>query len=123
MGAVTSVQATPTRRTADNVWTILLLVGHVMLVLFTLLVLAAIMSNQEYMEGRCRWHNLDCSNPWIDVAAWIALGGSALLLLLDLVLGIRLMVKRRLAFYIPLVCCIGQVIVLAATVLVGGWSH
>ncbi|HUO40083.1 MAG TPA: hypothetical protein VMU34_20565, partial [Mycobacterium sp.] len=57
-----------------------------------------IISDQEYLEDRCSYHNLDCSNPWVAVAAWIAWAGSGLLLILDLVFAIRWMMKRRLAF-------------------------
>lgn len=93
-----------------------------MMVLFTLWVLEGIVSYQEYRESRCSYHNLDCTNQWVAVAAWIAGGGSGLLFILDLVFAIRWMTKLRLAFYVPLLGCVGQAVVFVATDVVGRWS-
>jgi hypothetical protein len=119
---MTTTQPPARRRQADRSVTILLLIGHALLALFTLLMLGGIVSDQAYLEDRCSFHNLDCSNPWVGVAAWIAWGGSGVLLILDLVFAIRWMRKRRLAFYLPLLGCLGQVAVFVATEVVGGWS-
>lgn len=82
--------------------------------------LGGIVSDQEYLESRCSFHNLDCTTPWVAVAAWIAWGGSGLLFILDLVFAIRWMTERRLAFYVPLLGCVGQAVVFVATEVVGG---
>jgi Family of unknown function (DUF6264) len=110
------------RGQVDRAVTQLLLVAHAALVLVTLLIVGTVAGDQEYLESRCAYHNLDCSNRWVGVATWIAWGGSAPLLILDLVFAIRWMMKRRLAFYVPLLGCAGQVIVLVATAVVGHWS-
>jgi hypothetical protein len=119
---MTTAQPSGRRRSADTVATILLLIGHALLALFTLLALGGIVSDQEYRESRCGFHNLDCTTPWVAVAAWIAWGGSGLLFILDLVFAIRWMTKRRLSFYVPLLGCVCQAVVFVATVVVGGWS-
>jgi Family of unknown function (DUF6264) len=119
---MTTAQPPGRRSSADTVATILLLVGHALMVLFTVLVVGVIVMGQEDQESRCGAHNLDCSSPWIEVAARIAWGGSALLFVLDLVFAIRWMMKRRLAFYVPLLGCVGQVVVFVATVVVSRWA-
>jgi Family of unknown function (DUF6264) len=119
---VMTTQSPGPRRRVDRAVTQLLLVGHAAVVMLTLLALGGIASDQEYRESRCAYHNLDCRNPWVGVATWIAWGGSGLLLVLDFVFAISWTMKRRLAFYVPLLGCAGQVIVLVATEVVGHWS-
>jgi hypothetical protein len=106
----------PPRR-ADFVTTIVLLVTHGVLVLMTLVLLAGMVVNYENVQDRCRMHNLDCAHaPWL--AAWIALGGTAVLFTPSLVLGIHRMMKRRSSFVVPLLGCIGQIIVIVASLAV-----
>jgi predicted transglutaminase-like protease len=106
------------RLDGDVVGTILLLVLHMMLVLATLVIVLAIHNEYEYHNYNCRYAH-ECSNPLIDTATWIGLGGSAVLFIVDLVLAISRMVKRQAAIYVPVVCCIAQVIVAGATFAVG----
>ena len=111
-----------TRRRVDIAATILLLVGHCVLVMYTILASAGVLSEQEYVESRCRFHNLDCSNPWRTDGAWIAGGVSVALLLLDFALVIRRSIKRPLSFLVPLLFCIGQLVVIVALAVVSSHS-
>jgi hypothetical protein len=115
-----STAATPVRRnTADIVVTVALLVGHALLVLFTLVAVTGMWANTDICghSGSPR----PCHGPpsWLGPAALSVMGGSGLLFLLDLVLAIARLVNRRLAFVVPLVCCIVQVIVVVGTFIVG----
>jgi uncharacterized membrane protein len=113
----------PDRRTkVDRDVTQLLLIGHVALALFTLLILADIVDYQQDLESRCRYHDLDCSNPWVAAATWIAWVGSGLVLILDFVVATMRMMKRRRAVNVPLLGCVGQVAVVVAMVVVAHWS-
>ena len=112
----------PRRRLADRVVTILLLIAHALLALYTLAGAAGIQMYEDEMESRCRSHDLDCSNPWVAVAANIGWVGSGLLFSLGLVFAIRWMRKGRLAFYVPLLGFLGQVAVLVAVVVVNRWK-
>nr|WP_231982441.1 DUF6264 family protein [Mycobacterium sp. E787] len=102
------------RRLADTAVTVLLLVVHGLLVLYTIGMAASLANEQEYLESRCRYHNLDCSNPWRSNGAPIAIGVSVVLMVLDLALVIWRRRTRRRAFFVPLLCCVGQVVVIAA---------
>ena len=112
----------PARRRADQIVTIVLLIAHALLALYTVAWAFGFQSDQEYLESRCRYHDLVCSNPWVTVAAWIGLAGTGLLFALDLAFAIKWMRKGRLAFYVPLLGCLGQVAVFAAMVVVNGWK-
>jgi len=111
-----------TRRRVGIAATILLLVGHSLLGIYTILASAGVAGDQDYIESRCRGHDLDCSNPWRTDGAWIAAGVSVVLLLLDFGLVIRRGVKRRRLFVVPLLCCIGQLVVIVALVAVSSHS-
>jgi Family of unknown function (DUF6264) len=112
----------PRRRLADRVVTILLLIAHALLALYTLAGAAGIQMYEDEMEHRCRSHDLDCRNPWVAVAANIGWVGSGLLFSLAVVFAIRWMKKGRLAFYVPLLGFLGQVAVLVAMVVVNRWK-
>jgi hypothetical protein len=107
------------RRLADIFTTILLLLEHGWLVMFTISMSEDLISEQEYLESRCRFHNLDCSNPGRTNGAPIAIGVSAALMLLDLVLVTWRSTKRRRSFFVPLLCCIGQLVVIEVLGFVG----
>jgi hypothetical protein len=113
---------TTRRRLADRVVTILLLIVHALLALYTVAGAFGIQGYEEAMESRCRSHDLECSNPWVGVAANIGWVGSGLLIILDLAFAIRWMRKGRLAFYLPLLGCLGQVAVLVAVIVVNRWK-
>ncbi len=102
------------RRWADIFVALVLLLAHGSLVLFTVLMSAGIGGEQEYLESRCRYHHLDCSNPGRSIGGPIAVGVSAILALLDLALVIWRSSKRRLSFSVPLPFCIGQFVVIVA---------
>ena len=117
-----TTQPSARRRSADRVGTVLLLIVHALLALYTLAGAYGIESYEEDMESRCRSHDLDCSNSWVAVAANIGWAGSGLLFILDLVFAIRWMSKGRLAFYVPLLGCLGQVAVFVAMLVVNRWK-
>ena len=119
---MTTTQPPARRRPADRVVTILLLTAHALLALYTVAGAFGIQSYQEEEESRCRSHDLDCSNPWVAVAAWIGWGGTGLLFILDLVFAIRWMRKGRPAFYVPLLGCLGQVAVFVAMIVINRWK-
>jgi hypothetical protein len=119
---MTTSQPPARRRLTDRVVTILLLIAHALLALYTVAWAFDFQSYQEDMEIRCRYHDLDCSNSWVTVAAWIGWAGSGLLFILDLVFATRWMRKGRLAFYVPLLGCLGQVAVFVAMVVVNRWK-
>lgn len=119
---MTTAQSPVRRSQIDRDVTQLLLVGHAVLVVFTLLILGGIVGYQQDLESRCRYHDLDCSNPWVAAATWIALVGSGLALILDFVVAIRRMMKRRRAVNVPLLGCVAQVAVIVAMVVVAYWS-
>jgi hypothetical protein len=103
-----------TRRWTDIFPTSLLLVTHAFLVMYTLWAADSVINNEEYMESRCQIHHLDCSEPWRTNGAWIAAAVSVLLMVLDIVLVIWRVRKRRRSFLVPLLCCIGQFVVIGA---------
>jgi hypothetical protein len=109
-------------RWADIFATNLLLVAHAFLVMYTIWASAGVVSDQEYIESRCRGHDLDCSDPWRTDGAWVAGGVSVVLLLVDIVVVIRRSMKRRRLFVVPLLCCIGQLVVIGALVAVSSHS-
>ncbi len=107
------------RRLADKAVTIVLLVGHGLLALYTIGMAVALTSEQEYLESRCRTHNLDCTNPWRTDGAPIAIGVSVVLMVLDLALAIWRIRKRRRSFFVPLLFCVGQIVVIEVLGYVG----
>jgi hypothetical protein len=119
---VTTTQPPARRRLTDRVVTILLLIAHALLALYTLAAAAGIQMYEDDMESRCRSHDLDCSSPWVAVVANIGWIGTGLLFSLDLVFAIRLMRKGRLAFYVPLLGFLGQVALIVAMVVVNRWK-
>jgi len=90
--------------------------------MYAILASAGVLSEQEYVDSRCRFHNLDCTNLWRTDGACIAGGVSVALLLLDFALVIRRSMKRRPAFVVPLLFCIGQLVVIVALAVVSSHS-
>jgi hypothetical protein len=119
---MTTTQPPARRRLPDRVITIVFLITHALLALYTVVSAFGIQSSGEEMESRCRSHDFDCSNPWVAVAANIGWVGTGLLLILDVVFAIRWMRKRRLAFYAPLLGCLGQIGVVVAMIVVNRWK-
>lgn len=102
------------RRVADRAATALLLIGHGVLVLYTIGMAVELTHEQEYLESRCRFHNLDCTNPWRTNGAPAAIGVSVVLMVVDLALVIWRTTKRRRTFFVPFLFCLGQIAVIAA---------
>lgn len=113
MDAPRSQSDTPVPRRRANL-AILLLLVHAGLVMFTGLMAAQILSEQDYLVSRCRYHNLDCSNPGRTVGAPVAIGVSLALMLLDIVLVVWRIRKGRWTLLIPLLFCVAQVAVIEA---------
>jgi hypothetical protein len=53
------------RRRGDVAATNLLLVGHCLLVLYTMMVSVGLLFAEAETEDRCRFHGLDCTNSWV----------------------------------------------------------
>lgn len=107
------------RRMADMAATVLLLIGHGLLVLYTVGMATTLTHEQEYLESRCRFHNLDCGNPWRTNGAPAAIGVSVVLMVLDLALVVWRITKQRRTFFVPLLFCVGQIAVIAALAFAG----
>jgi hypothetical protein len=66
--------AVPRRR--GDVATTLPLVGHCLLVLCTMMASAGVLYAEADSEDRCRRHDSDCIDSWVQIAAWTALFAS-----------------------------------------------
>jgi hypothetical protein len=98
-------------RTGDRVATIILLVVHLLLAMFTALV--SLMPLMIVGLSGCEPGAKGCEVNGSGFA--IAWGGSFLLFALDVIVSIVLMAVGRLAFYVPLACCLGQIGLVWAT--------
>lgn len=116
---MSTVQPAAPRRVVDTVTTVVLLVGHGLLALYTIAMAASLTHEQEYLESRCRYHNLDCSNPWRSDGAPVAIGVTVVLLVIDLVLAIWRITRRRPSFFVPLLFCVAQIVVAGVLGYVG----
>lgn len=113
MEAPGSQGSTPVPRTRAGL-AILLMLAHAGLVMLTILIAAQALNEQDYLVSRCRYHNLDCSNPGRTVGAPVAIGVSLALVLLDIVLVVWRIRKGRWTFPIPSLFCVAQVAVIEA---------
>jgi hypothetical protein len=92
---------------------VVLIAVHAALVLFTLFCVFGVAVTVDPHDG-CKYHGVGCDEAArAGQAAWIGLVGSAVLVILDIVVTIWLHTTRRSAFVVPLLCCVGQLIVLA----------
>lgn len=96
-----------------NVVTAILVALHLPPALYMILVATALVSEEQDREGRCRAHGLDCSDPWIPAVAWIAVGLSLVLVVVNYVRLARRGTQRRWTFVLPLAFCVSQIGLLA----------
>ncbi|MBV9514513.1 MAG: hypothetical protein JO280_10810 [Mycobacteriaceae bacterium] len=109
---MSSRDAAVSRHRGDTAATIVLLIAHGLLVFYTVAWAVSLYSSEKHSESRCRTHNLDCRDSWLIGSAWTAVGVSAVLIILDVMLVIRR--RRRLSFFVPLLFCVAQIVVVAA---------
>ena len=114
--AVSIAQTPGPRKPNYDVATIVLAALHGALVPLTLLLsVAFLIFSLDDPHGECRIHGLNCDRgAHMREAALIGVLGSAALIILEFLLMTPLLRKRRLPFVVPLLCCIGQFIILGA---------
>ena len=90
-------------RTADIASTIVLLMVHAFLWAAT----AALLGLFVMVTDPCGSQR--CGDPaWIDRAMWLGLGAGAVVFVADLVVAIHRLVRRKVAFFVPLIGCAAQ---------------
>lgn len=88
---------------ADVVATVVLLCAHTGFALYTVFTsFFLVMATDACAYQACG------DERWVTRAIYLAIGGSALTVLLDVVLAVVLLAKRRVAFYVPLLGCAAQ---------------
>jgi Family of unknown function (DUF6264) len=96
-------------RTADVAATLVLLILHGCFLAATIVLLGLLVMITDSCGSR------KCGDPaWIDRAMTLGTWGGAAILLADFVVAVYLLLRRKLAFYVPIVGCVAQV-ALAAT--------
>lgn len=90
----------------DVTATVLLLCAHVGLAIYT-----AVTSLFLVMTADACAYQPCGDEQWVTRAIYVAMGGGALTVLIDIVLAIMLLDKSRIAFYVPLAGCAAQVAV------------
>nr|WP_196771380.1 DUF6264 family protein [Mycobacterium intracellulare] len=97
--------------TADIVATLVLLVIHGGLYGATFVVLGLLVMSTD----PCSYQK--CGDPaWIDRAMNLGTWGGAALLVADVVVSVYLLVRRRRAFFVPIIGCVAQVALAALAV-------
>lgn len=104
-GAATTNDPTSRRsNTADIVATLVLLVIHGGLYGATFVLLGLLVMSTD----PCGYQK--CGDPaWIDRAMNLGTWGGAALLLVDIVVAVYLLVRRKRAFFVPIIGCLAQV--------------
>ncbi len=115
-----SIAQTPDHRTPNyNAATIVLAVLHVALVGLTLLLsVFLLVSSLDDPHGECEYHGLHCDRgAHIREALLIGVVGTATLIILEVLMLLLLRKHRRLSVVVPILCCIGQFVILGAITL------
>jgi hypothetical protein len=95
--------------TADIVATLVLLVIHGGLYGATFVVLGLLVMSTD----PCSYQK--CGDPaWIDRAMNVGTWGGAAVLVVDVVVAVYLLVRKRRAFFVPIIGCVAQVALAAA---------
>ena len=90
-------------RTADVAVTIVLLMVHAFLLAATVALLGLlVMVTDSCGSQRCGDH------AWIDRAMWLGIGAGAAVGLADLVVAVYRLVRRKVAFFVPIIGCAAQ---------------
>jgi len=108
----------PLRRSGRGTTTALAVLHSLLVAATALLTVAVVFVSLDDPHEQCKYHGLHCdrgAHRHEDVLVGVV--GSAVLIILDIVLTIVFWRKRpQLAFVVPLACCIGQLIVAGAVV-------
>ena len=97
--------------TPDIVATVVLLVIHGGLFGATFVVLGLLVTSTDPCGYRT------CGDPaWIDRAMNLGTWGGAALLVVDVVVAVYLLVRKRRAFFVPLIGCVAQLVLAAVAV-------
>lgn len=107
--ATTSTAGGRRSSTADIVATLVLLVIHGGLFGATFVVLGLLVMSTDSCGYR------KCGDPaWIDRAMNLGTWGGAAVLVVDVVVAVYLLVRKRRAFFVPIIGCVAQVALAAA---------
>jgi hypothetical protein len=108
-------------RPADIAATLVLLIVHGALFGATIVLLGLLVMGTDPCGA------VKCGDPaWIDRAMRLGIWGGAAILLADFVVAIYLLIRHRVAFYVPIIGCVGQLalgIGAAAMELLAGPVH
>jgi hypothetical protein len=96
--------STQRSRTADIAATLVLLVVHGFLLAATVVLLSLLVMGTDPCGA------VKCGNPaWIDRAMMLGIWGGAAVLVADFAVAVYLLVRRRTAFFVPIIGCVAQV--------------
>jgi hypothetical protein len=91
-------------RPADVAATVVLLLVHGFLLGATVVLLGLL------VMGTDPCGSVQCGDPaWIDRAMWLGVWGGTAVLVADFVVAVYFLVRRRTAFFIPIIGCVAQV--------------
>ncbi len=108
---VSATDTTGRQRPAGLVATLILLVVHAGLFGATFALLGLLVMSTDPCGP------VKCGDPaWIDRAMTLATWGGAALLLTDIVVAVAFLVRKRRAFFVPIIGCLAQVALAAAAV-------
>jgi hypothetical protein len=96
--------STQRSRPADIAVTLVLLVVHGFLLAATVVLLGLLVMGTDPCGA------VKCGDPaWIDRAMLLGIWGGAAVLVADFAVGVFLLVRRRTAFFVPIIGCVAQV--------------
>jgi hypothetical protein len=91
-------------RPADVAATVVLLIVHGFLLAATVALLGLL------VMGTDACGSVQCGDPaWIDRATMLGIWGGAAVLVADVAVAVLLLVRRRTAFFVPIIGCVAQV--------------
>ena len=91
-------------RPADIAATVVLLIVHGLLLGATVVLLGL------FVMGTDPCGSVKCGDPaWVDRAMMLGLWGGAAVLIADFAVAVYLLMRRRTAFYVPIIGCVAQV--------------
>ena len=94
----------PRSRPADIAATLVLLIVHGALFGATIVLLGLLVMSTDPCGS------VKCGDPaWIDRAMRLGIWGGAAILIADFVVAVYLLVRQRVAFFVPIVGCVAQV--------------
>jgi hypothetical protein len=91
-------------RPADIAATLVLLTVHVFLLAATVALLALLVMGTDSCGA------VKCGDPaWIDRAMLLGIWAGAAILIADFVVAVYLLMRRKVAFFVPIIGCVAQV--------------